>query len=247
MALAPMRSALAPLPDLGDPVPMRSPLLILAAGVLGCNVSQSGTHGALEFTPRDCGNPLLGCDFARPVASGTSLNLWVWGDPQPDTVVAEAPGPATLTEIAPVEGRRTWRIDALADGTAIISARDAGGAEMDTYQVSVMAPTALELVGLVGHPTTSRNADGVTLDVEAAAGQLVSLQAVPRALGTDLMGVARYALVVPDGSTLLTTQQSTSKPEAGYLYVQPTAGDYPFRFQLVDQPGLGIDAVLHAR
>jgi len=226
--------------------------LIAGAGLAACNTSQPGETGLVLFTPRDCGNPLLGCDFVRPVATGASLNVQIMGNGGTSTagfdLESNNPEILAVTKIADVDGRPTWALAGGRAGSVYLAAVDEAGAQVDFIDVTVRRPTRLGLVKVAGEAVGPTNEDGVDQAWTVNADAPVSFQALPHDGTTQLMGILDYVLVVPQGSTLLASEQSSSDRATGYLYVQPPAGDYPFTFELAaPDSAVAVDAILHAR
>lgn len=224
-----------------------SPIALVA--VIACNTPSSGENDRLEFTPTECGNPLLGCDLGSGVVVGGSLEVEVRGvgavTTDGVTLVSATPTVLAVVDIADV-GVPTWELRAVAAGTATLSAVDAGGVEVDTLTFTVAAPERLAMVKLAGNATGPTDEAGVDEAWQVDAGGLVSFQAAPMRGSARLIGRLDYTLTVPPGSTLLETEQSNSDPTIGYLYVQPAAGDYTFTFS-AGNPALSVDVALHAR
>lgn len=226
-------------------------LATLAAAAAGCNTPSEGAQGQLLFTPINCGNPLLGCDFADGVVEGGLLEVQITGQGGVATAGLDlASTDPTVLAVSPtgdVNGRPTWQLHGAGAGVATLAALDDLGTEIDFVAITVIAPERLGLVNLVGDAVGPTVETGVDEAWTVNAGQLVSFQAVPRAAGNQLIGRLDHVVVLPQGSTLLDTEQSSSDRPGGYLYVQPPTGDYPFTFEVDGSPDVAVDVMLHAR
>jgi len=185
------------------------------------------------------------------VVGGGTLEVQITGQDGTSTagldLASTAPSILSVAKIADQDGRPTWELHGGAAGVATLAALDNAGTEIDFVGITVMAADRLSLVNLVGDAVGPVPETGYDEGWGINAGQLVSFQAVPRAGGNQPIGRLAYVAVLPQGSTLLDTEQTASDRPSGYLYVQPPAGDYPVTMEVADDPTLAVDAVLHAR
>ena len=227
-----------------------SSIVTIALAGAGCNAGSTGHGGRLTFTPAACGNALLGCDFADDIALWGTLSVKLAGvdGASVDGLTLRSADPAVLTvaDIAD-DGAPTWELHGATAGVSTLEAVDGAGGVVDSIELVVKTPARVGLVNLVGEaegPTPEAGADeGWT----TAPDRLVSFQAVPQDGADRLIGRLTYMFVVAGTSTLLDTEQSSSDRPAGYLYVQPAAGDYPFTVQLAADANVTRSVVLHAR
>jgi len=222
----------------------------IALASAGCNAGSTGDSDQLTFTPASCGNALLGCDLADGVVlwGDLSVKLAGVGGVSVDGLTLRSDDPSVLAVSDIVDdGAPTWGLHGAAAGVATLEAVDGAGTVIDSIDVSVKAAQRLGLVKLAGDaegPTPEAGADEAWT---VPAGQLVSFQVVPMYGDDRLIGRLAYMFVLAGTSTLLDTEQSSSDRPAGYLYVQPAAGDYPFTVQLAADVGTARTVVLHAR
>ena len=233
---------------------MRTSIASLIAGLAAltaCNEGRTGVNDLVLFTPLNCGNLLLGCTFDR------SLALWADTDVQIEgldgfstaglTLASRDPSVLTVETIPDQAGRPTWGMHGAGEGVAVLAALDARGVEVDSTEIAVRAAERLTLTRVLGDavgPTIEGGAETWTVN----AGQPVSLQA--RMLvdaSAELIGRIGYTVTVPAGSRLLDAEIGGSDRDAGYLYVSPPAGSYPFSFELAVDPTVKVDAVLKAQ
>lgn len=222
----------------------------ISLGAAACNAGSTGDSDRLSFTPAACGNALLGCDFSDGVALWADLSVKLAGldGTSVDGLNLRSGDPAVLavTDIAD-DGAPTWELHGASAGVATLEAVDGAGVVIDSIDITVKAPQRLGLVELAGDAVGPTAETGVDEAWTAPAGQLVSFQAVPLYDDDRLIGRLTYMFVIPGSSTLLDTEQSSSDRPAGYLYVQPPAGDYPFTIELAADAGTVRSVMLHAR
>jgi len=219
--------------------------------IAACNTPSQGVEGNVLFTPDHCGNALLGCDFADPIATGGLVDVQISGIDGFSTagldLAARSPAVLSVTKVANQGGRPTWQLTGVGDGTSDLAAIDGSGREVDSIAITVRTPDHLGLMNLVGDAVGPAPEVGADEGWTVNADQLVSFQAIPRVGALDLMGRLAYDVVVPSGSTLLDSEQSSSDRPTGYLYIQPPAGTYPFTFELTAATTVFVDVVLHAQ
>ncbi len=229
----------------------------LASVILGslalaaCNEGRTGANNVIEFTPLNCGNLLLGCNF------DSSLGLWAETDVQIAGIdgfptagidlASRDPAVLAVTKVADQAGRPTWSLHGAGPGVTTLSAIDASGAEVDFTEIAVRKADRLALTRVLGDavgPTIENGAEVWTVNAE----QPVSFQA--RMIvdqSAELIGRIDYTVTVTQGSRLLDSEIGGSDRPKGYLYVSPPAGVYPFSFELGVDPTVKVEAVIKAQ
>ncbi len=134
-------------------------LLAAATSLLGCDRATSGALGRVSFTPEHCGLPFgFGCDFDRPVVSGSTVDLYIEGKDGFSSagldLVSETPDVASLEVIADLDGRPAWRVRGLSAGRANIAAVDRDDVTVDYLRFDVSDPN------YSFHVDSSANLDG---------------------------------------------------------------------------------------
>lgn len=226
------------------------PVALAAATVAGCNEGQSGANDLVSFTPRNCGNELLGCSFDKRLALWADTDVQIEGIDGFSTagidLASADPALLTVTKVPDVGGRPTWSLHAAGVGLARLSAVDSNGDEVDYTGVEIRQAQSLTLTKVLGEavgPSFEGGAETWTVN----AGQPVSFQARMVADGQEMIGRIGYTLTVPSGSPLPTAELNGSAPAQGYLYVMPPAGNHPFTMALEVAPDVEVDAVLKAQ
>jgi hypothetical protein len=220
------------------------------AATTACNTSTTGDQNRLQFTPINCGNPLLGCDLASGLIVGGELDLEVRGleGISTDGLTLSTSTTATVVVLevldAPV---RTFSLRGLSPGTARLEAHDANGDDVDSLTFNVADADRLALHKIAGEATGPTAETGVDEAWAVDADALVSFQAVAMKEDYWLIGRLAFLFSEPTGNSVLTTEQSSSDRPSGYLYVQPPAGDYRFAFTIDGNPAFSVDVALHAR
>jgi hypothetical protein len=221
------------------------------AALAACNEGRTGANNLVEFTPLNCGNALLGCSFDSSLALWADTDVQIAGIDGFSTagidLASADPSVLTVVKIADVAGRPTWKLHGAGEGVARLAAVDTGGSEADFTEVAVRKASRLTMEKVLGEavgPTLEGGAETFTVNAE----QEVSLQArMVVDASAELIGRLEYTVVVPVGSRLLDAEISGSDRPAGYLYVRPPAGIYPFTFELAVDPTVKVDAVLKAQ
>lgn len=226
-------------------------LAALTLALAACNQGRTGANDLIEFTPLECGNLLLGCDFDQSLALWADTYVQIAGvDDYPTAgldLASRDPAVLVVSRVADVGGRPTWNLHGAGAGVAQLAAVDTGGAEIDFTEVAVRQAARLSLVRVLGD-AVGPTVNGTTEEWTVNAGQPVSLQA--RMIvdqSAVLMGRIGYTVTVPAGSRLLDSELGGSDRDKGYLYVQPPAGSYPFSFELAVDPTIKVDALLKAQ
>ncbi len=216
--------------------------------VVACNSPTTGDQGQLEFTPVNCGNPLLGCAFSAGLALGSTTDVEVRATDgrSLDGVMLGGTSTVMVGPRRDLDGVPTWSVTAVGGGGVTLSATDASGAELDSTSFTIYVPQRLGLAKIAGEATGPATEAGVDEAWTVPAGQLVSFQVVPFNGEYRMIGRLAFEIAYPVGSPLPATEQSTSDPDTGYLYVQPPAGDHAFSFLQVGDD-LTLDVMLHAQ
>lgn len=225
--------------------------IIGLAALAACNEGRTGANNNVEFTPLNCGNALLGCSFDQSLALWGDTDVQIAGiDGFPTAgldLASRDPSVLVVTKVADVAGRPTWTLHGAGEGVATLAAIDSGGGEADFTEIAVRKAQRLTLEKILGDavgPTLEGNSQTWTVNAE----QEVSLQArMIVDASAELIGRIDYTVTVPVGSRLLDAEIQGSDRPAGYLYVRPPAGVYPFSFELAADPNVKVDAVLKAQ
>jgi hypothetical protein len=233
---------------------MRIAYLLAPLLAAGCNVTSTGTHNVITFTPSNCGDP-TGCDLGNALALWSTVDVQIArtsGGPITGlTLESRDPTTATVAPTAAVQGVPTWRVtgaDAGATGAGAmvdLAVIDTAAAEVDSIAITVKATDHLgfsKFTGTAAGPAIETGYDEAWRVKQDAP---VAFQVRAR-LGTeDLEG--RYQFdVVADPANLLSHEPQGADHAYGYVYVQPPAGDFPLTLALHADPTLQLKVMVHA-
>ena len=229
---------------------------LLTAGALtlaaaACNTTTEGANGQIAFTPTNCG-VVAGCDFADSIGVHGAVDVQIAGLQGTPTagldLASDDEGVFTVAPTDDTGNQATWEIQAHGAGVARLAAIDGDGTEVDFVEVSVQDVTHLALEEFVGDAVGPTDEQGFDEAWTVNADELVSWYVRPRIAGdAPTMGRFSFETVLDGGATWLTgaEQEGSDRPN-GYLYLRLPAGDYPITFELTEDQGIFVDAIIHA-
>ncbi|MCA9677660.1 MAG: hypothetical protein H6709_04485 [Kofleriaceae bacterium] len=223
----------------------------IAAGAAACNTPTEGANGNLQFTPQLCGG-FMSCDFNDSIGVYGQINVTIDGLNGTSTAGLDlASDDTSVLTVEPGEdigGQPSWVLTATGAGVARLAALTPGAEEVDFVEVGVQDVQYLTLESFVGDAVGPSDEAGYDEGWTVNADQLVSWYVRPRIAG-DAPTMGRFSIetVLDAGNDWLTgTEESSSDRPNGYLYVRLPVGDYPIRFEVTEDPGIGVDAMIHA-
>lgn len=176
---------------------MRNTSLALSLVLAGCELSQTGARGNVDFSMSDCG--YIACDMSLPMAVGGSVTLHAHTLDGSDAPLLLA-GDNYALHVAEVS-RNEATIIATAPGGAVVSALLSGGGELDYLHIDTAEPTGLIVRALAASKVTDSElvtrfaapvGDAVDLRVTGsyAYGELLGVLSLGVGIDRDLLATA---------------------------------------------------------
>jgi hypothetical protein len=233
---------------------MKLASLIVCAGALvttaACNEPREGANGNLEFTPRNCGQ-VLSCDFDDSIGTFGRINITVDGlngTPTAGLELSSSDNSVFTVDFGDdISGEPSWEIYAVGAGVAELVAYN-GNTEVDFIEIPVQTTQFLGLENLVGDAVGPSVEDGYDEAWTVNAGEDVSF-IVRGMIAEDAVTMGRFSVetVLDAGDTrLIDAELENSDRPNGYLSVNLPEGDYPVRFELTEDQGTFVEAIIHA-